>query len=75
MGKRGQQSKKGIGEIDDSPRRNKFLCRFPDDIKVLLESLSQLLKKSKNQIIVESIRFYARYHTSVDRKPSDNTDK
>lgn len=74
MGKRGHHSQKGIGEIDDRPRKNKVTYRLSDDDLTLLNFLSKLLRKSKNQIIVDALRDYASQHTSKSLNVRNNTD-
>lgn len=74
MGKTGHHSQKGIGEIDDVPRKNKVTYRLSDNDVTLLNFLSKILGKSKNQIIIDALRVYASQHTSKSAKGSDNTD-
>lgn len=74
MGKRGHHSQRGIGEIDDVPRKNKVTYRLSDDDLTLLNFLSKLLGKSKNQIIVDALRDYARQRTCKISESSNTTD-
>ncbi|OKH38349.1 hypothetical protein NIES2119_09945 [[Phormidium ambiguum] IAM M-71] len=68
MGKKGQQSKKGIGEKepDGSPRNRRLQCFLPEAKIATLKAIAKSKKSSLTDIVSEAIDFYLNVHKSTD---------
>lgn len=67
MGRKGHESKRGSGEIDNEPRNTPLFIKITESDLKLIEIAMKLEQKSKAQVVIESIRLnlskYAVYTT------------
>ena len=56
MGRKGHESKRGIGEIDNSPRTIPLFIKITTFDQQLIEKAMKLEGKTKAQVVIESLR-------------------
>jgi len=56
LGRKGHESKRGCGEIDDEPRTVPLYIKITEFDSQLIEIVMKLEQKSKAQVVIESIR-------------------
>lgn len=68
MGKKGQQSRKGVGEkeIDNSLRDTRLQCFLPKSKILALKSIAKAEKCSLTDIVSKAIDIYLNLHKSTD---------
>jgi len=70
MGKKGQQSRRGVGEVDPEPRSKSLYFRVTQQDYLLLSAAAKKQNRTKVDILIELIRTnlskYAKYITSLE---------
>jgi len=70
MGKKGQQSRRGVGEVDPKPRNKSLYFKITQEDYLLLSAAAKKPNRTKVDILIELIRNnlskYAKYITLLE---------